>query len=217
MRTVRSSSESGKIGLLVALIIGAAVILGGISLYAYAASVRNTALGWETDLNKTVRIEVSERATYETSTLEQLGIGDINKDAIKDVVSAAMEGRYGDNPSDSKLLFKAVSEAYPDTQGVTRIYEKILAAVQAGREAIRNKQNLRIEKAQAYNYWRKEGLLRPMILSGIYPSNDLTFKVGDKTYKATEALEKMAEPISTASVNESFEKGIEKPLVIPKK
>lgn len=203
--------ESGLAGLVVIGIILAVLFTGGLSLYAYASNIRNEALGWETDLNKVVRVEVSERATYETSIVEQLGLADSKVSAIKNIVSAAMEGRYGDDPKESGLLFKAIAEAYPGTEG-TAIYDKILTAVQAGREAIRNKQNMRIERAQSYNYWRKEGILRAWILSGIYPSRDLTFKVGEVVYYAADALEKMSEPISTAKVNDTFEKGIEHPL-----
>ena len=109
-----------------------------------------------------------------------------------------------------------IVEAYPGTEG-TAIYDKILTSVQAGREAIRNKQNMRMERAQAYNYWRKEGILRAWVLSGIYPSRDLTFMVGEVVYYAADALDKMAEPISTVTVNDSFEKGLERPLdLVPK-
>ena len=211
MRKEKFRSERGAVGV-VALAVIAAVVLGGVAFYSYAASVRNTALAWETDLNKVVRVEVSERATYETSIVEQLGLADAKKGAMKEIIAAGMEGRFGDNPKEGNLLFKAVVEAYPGTEGLN-IYDKVLTGVQAGREGIRNKQNLRIEKAQAYNYWRKEGLLRPLILSGIYPSRDLTFKVGSTTYYAADALEKMVEPISTASVNKTFETGIEKPVI----
>ena len=208
----RLRSEVGVVSV-TALVVVSVVVLGLLGFYKYASSVRNTALAWETDLNKVVRVEVSERATYETSLTEQLGLGGLKADKMKEIISAAMEGRYGDNPNQGQALLQMVTEAYPGTEGLN-IYDKILPAIQAGREAIRNKQNLRIEKAQAYNYWRKEGILRPMILSGIYPSRDLSFKVGDNTYYATEALEKMAEPISTANVNKSFETGIEKPIQI---
>lgn len=187
------------------------IVVAGLGFYSYAVSIRNTALAWETDLNKVVRIEVSERATYETSIIEQLGLPEAKTGKIKEIVSAAMEGRYGDNPTQGRALLQVVTEAYPSTEGLN-IYDKVLASVQAGREAIRNKQNLRIEKAQAYNYWRKQGFIRSRVLSGFYPSQDLTFKVGNVTYYADEALNKMIEPISTKDVNKTFETGLEQPI-----
>lgn len=208
-------SQSGVIGIGVLLTAGVLVTLaiGLLGFYSYASSVRNQALAWETDLNKAIRIEVSERAIYATSVPEQLGVANLKGGKMKEIIVAAIEGRYGDNPQQGNALLQMVTEAYPGTEGLN-IYDKILPAIQAGREAIRNKQNLRIEKAQAYNYWRKEGIFRAWILSGIYPSRDLTFKVGDHTYYAADALEKMAEPISTESVNKTFETGVEKPLEI---
>lgn len=208
-------SQSGVVGIGILVTAGVLVVssIGLLSFYSYASSIRNQALLWETDLNKVVRVEVSERAAYATSIPEQLGVANLKGGKMKEIIVAAMEGRYGDNPQQGNALLQMVTEAYPGTEGLN-IYDKILPAIQAGREAIRNKQNLRIEKAQAYNYWRKEGIVRAWILSGIYPSRDLTFKVGDKTYYAVDALEKMAEPISTEGVNKTFETGIEKPLEI---
>ena len=213
MEVRRSQSGVVGVGVLVTVGVLGALAVGLLGFYAYASSVRNQALAWETDLNKAVRIEVSERATYATSVPEQLGVANLKGGKMKEIIVAAMEGRYGDNPQQGNALLQMVTEAYPGTEGLN-IYDKILPAIQAGREAIRNKQNLRIEKAQAYNYWRKEGILRAWILSGIYPSRDLTFKIGDNNYSASDALEKMAEPISTESVNKTFETGIEKPLEI---
>ncbi len=193
-----------------------AVLFTIIGLYGYASSIRNQALAWETDLNAVIRVEVSERATYETSITEQLGLSEDKSGKIKEITVSALEGRFGDNPKQENLLFQAIKEAYPSTEGLN-IYDKILPAIQAGREAIRNKQNLRIEKAQAYNYWRKEGIFRAWVLSGIYPSHDLHFKTGNRDYYAAEALEKMAEPISTNAVNKTFETGVESPVIGKKK
>lgn len=200
---------------LLLLAIGGLLILATVSLYGYAVSIRNQALAWETDLNKIVRVEISERATYETMFYEQTGLANLKSEKMDAIIRNAIEGRYGDNPNQGTALLQAVSEAYPDTNPLN-IYDKILPTITAGREAIRNKQNLRIEKAQSYNYWRKEGIFRAWVLSGIYPSHDLHFRVGSTDYYAQEALEKMAEPISTATVNKSFETGVEKPLTPPK-
>lgn len=206
-------SEKGTVGFIMFAVVAGVLVLGVLGFYQYAKSIRNTALGWETDLNKTVRIEVSERATYETSIVEQLGLSSLKAEKMKEIIRAAMEGRYGDNPNQGQALLQAIAEAYPGTEGLN-LYDKIQPNISAGREAIRNKQNLRIEKAQAYNYWRKEGLIRAWVLSGVYPSRDLHFQIGNVDYYGADALGKMAEPISTADVNESFKTGIEKPIQI---
>lgn len=213
MRERRALSGSVGIGLIVTLAIVGGLVLAGFGFYSYAANVRNQALAWETQLNAVIRVEVSERATYENTFYEQTGLANLKSQKMDSIIRNALEGRYGDNPNQGQALLQAVAEAYPNTEGLN-IYDKILPTVSAGREAIRNKQNLRIEKAQAYNYWRKEGILRAWILSGIYPSRDLEFSVGGVKYYAAEALEKMAEPISTAAVNKSFETGVETPLQV---
>jgi hypothetical protein len=210
-------SESGFIGkgLIITLVVVGGLFLAGLSMYGYAVSIRNQALGWETELNSVIRIEVSERATYENTFYEQTGLANLKSQKMDEIISNALEGRYGDNPNQGQALLQAIAEAYPDTSGLS-IYDKILPTISAGREAIRNKQNLRIEKAQAYNYWRKEGIFRAWVLSGIYPSRDLQFTVAGTKYYAEQALEKMSEPISTVSVNKSFETGVEAPLQAPR-
>lgn len=212
---MQKKNQAGSIGsgLAIVLAVFAVLVVCFVGIYGYAASIQREGLEWETDLNAAVRVEVSERATYETSIAEQLGLAEAKTDAIRGIIAAALEGRYGDNPNQGQALFQSVTEAYPGTEG-TAIYDKILTGVQAGREAIRNKQNQRIELAQKYNFWRKEGLVRPWVLARAgYPSADLTFKVGSTLYSGADALAKMAEPLSTADVNQSFESGVEKPVI----
>ena len=213
MKNTHSQIGAVGTGLIVKLAVLGGLVLVALGLYNYAASIRNQALARETDLNATVRVEISERATYENTFYEQTGLANLKSEKMDSIIRNAIEGRYGDNPNQGQALLQAIAEAYPNTEGLD-IYDKILPTISAGREAIRNKQNLRIEKAQAYNYWRKEGIFRAWVLSGIYPSRDLEFSIGDLKYYAVEALEKMAEPISTMAVNKSFKTGIETPLQV---
>jgi hypothetical protein len=212
MKNNRSQVGAIGVGLIIGLAILAVLLFAGLSLYGYATSIQREGLSWETDLNETTRVEVSERATYETGILEQTGLANLKSEKVNQVIRGALEGRFGEDGFKGGSFAAAITEAYPDLKSLD-IYDKISPAIQAGREAIRNKQNLRIEKAQKYNFWRKEGLVRPKVLAWAgYPSENLTFKVGDRMYKAAEALEKMAEPISTANVNRSFESGVEQPI-----
>lgn len=191
----------------------AIMILFGVSVYGYAVSVQTEALAHETSLNQVIRMEVSERAQYETGLIEQLGLAAVKSGKMAEIIKGALAGRFGDNPTQGNALFTAVSEAYPGTEGLS-IYDKILPAIQSGREAIRNIQNLRIEKAQAYNYWRKAGIVRPRILAGMYPSRDLTFTNGGTKLYGEDALEMMSEPISTTATAEAFSSGKETPIKI---
>ena len=94
------------------------------------------------------------------------------------------------------------------------IYDKILPTVSAGREGIRNKQNLLIEKAQKYDNWRKQGAFRRWVLSGVYPSRDLKVKVGGRMLYGEEALEHLSEPITNSVTDEAFEKHKMEPLKV---
>ena len=207
MKNEKGFSQLGILGLVAA----GALILGGISLYGYAVVIRNQGLMWETDLNTVYRSYETETATYVNTFYEQTGLANLKSEKMNQIIQDAMEGRYGENPQDGNLLFKAVSEAYPDLNALN-IYDKILPTVQAGREGIRNRQNLVIEKAQKFNFWRKQGVFRAWVLSGVYPSRDLQVKVGGRTVYGEEALDQLSEPITNSITDEAFQKHKMEPL-----
>jgi hypothetical protein len=151
-------------------------------------------------------------ATYVNTFYEQTGLANLKSEKMNEFVRGALEGRFGDSPKSSdNLLFTAVAEAYPGTEGFS-IYDKILPTVAAGREAMRNKQNLLIEKAQKFNYWRKQGIFRAWVLSGIYPSRDLQVKAGGRMLYGEEALNHLAEPITNVATDKAFETHQMEPL-----
>jgi hypothetical protein len=209
--TKRSGAIS--VALVVSLVVLVTLAAVGVSLYGYAASIRNQALAWETDLNSIYRSYENEMATYVNTFYEQTGLANLKSDKMNELIRNAMQGRYGDNPKEGNLLFKAVAEAYPSTDGLN-IYDKILPTVSAGREALRNKQNMLIERAQKYNYWRKEGIFRAWVLNGMYPSRDLQIKVGGRMFYGEEALNHLSEPITNTITEDAFQKQKMEPLKV---
>ncbi len=206
--------NTGAVGvsLVVTLVVLGLLVLSGLSLYGYAVSIRNQALLWETDLNTVYRSYENEMATYVNTFYEQTGLANLKSDKMNEFIKGALEGRFGDSPKASdNLLFAAVAEAYPGTDGFS-VYDKILPTVAAGREAMRNKQNLVIEKAQKYNNWRKQGIFRAWVLSGVYPSRDLQVRVGGRMLYAEEALSHLSEPITNAATDKAFETRQMEPL-----
>lgn len=198
---------------IISLIIVSGLILVALTLYGYAVSIRNQALAWETDLNATYRSLETEMATYVNTFYEQTGLANLKSEKLNELIRNAVQGRYGDNPNESNLLFKAVAENYPATEALN-IYDKILPTVSAGREAIRNKQNMLTEKAQKYNFWRKQGIFRAWVLSGVYPSRDLQVRAGDRTLFGEEALNQLSEPITNVTTDEAFQKHQMEPLSV---
>lgn len=208
-----NNKGSGGIGLIITLVVLGGLLLTGISLYSYATSIRNQALAWETDLNTVYRSYENEMAAYVNTFYEQTGLAKLKSEKMNEYIRGAIQGRYGDKPDEGNLLFKAIHENYPDTKGF-EIYDKIMPTISAGREALRNRQNLVIEKAQKYNYWRKEGIFRAWVLSGIYPSRDLMVKAGSRTLYAEEALNHLAEPITNMATDKAFETHQAEPLQV---
>lgn len=208
-------NTKNKRGTISVLLVISLVLIGlgfvGISFYGYAVSIRNQALAWETDLNKVYRSYENEMTTYINTVLEQTGLADTATEKTTEYVRAYLEGRGGNSPNEGNLLFKAVAEAVPNTE-VFKIYEKILPTISAGREGLRNKQNQVIDMAQGFNNWRKQGIFRAWVLSGIFPSRDLQVKVGDRMFYGAEALDHLSEPIINAATDEAFRTHRAEPL-----
>jgi len=209
---MNKQSGNTKMGLIVMLVILAVVLITGYSFYGTAVSIRNQALAWETDLNSVYRANETELATYTNTVVEQLGLAGAKSEKMNELISAAVEGRYGDEGLKNGSLVTAIAEAYPDTKALD-IYDKILPTVSAGREAFRNKQNMLMERAQAYDNWRKQGIFRAWVLSGIYPSADLSIKVDGKTLTGMDALEHLREPVINATTETSFKTHRAEPVI----
>ena len=201
-----------RLGAIVALGTIVAVLTVGFSLYGYAVNIRNQALAWETDLNATYRVNETELTAYTNTVVEQIGLAGAKSGKVNELVRAALEGRYGDKGFQSGTFANAIVEAYPDTKALD-IYDKILPTIAAGREGIRNKQNLLVEKAQKYDNWRKQGIFRAWVLSGVYPSNDLSVKVGERTVTGLEALNQLKEPLINAATDTAFQTHRTEPLI----
>ena len=200
-------------GLILLLAVVAALAVVGMSLYGYAVSINNQAVAYETRLSTEYRSVQVEVSNYVSTFYEQTGLAKAKSEKMDNIIRGAIEGRFGDDPKQGQALLNAVSEAYPDTKGLD-IYDKILPTVAAGREGIRNKQNQLLDEARSYDSWRKQGVFRRYVLSGVYPSKDLSIKVGDRMIYAQEALDHLKEPVVTSSTSTAFETGKMEPLKV---
>lgn len=69
------------------------------------------------------------------------------------------------------------------------------------------------KSVEKYNLWRSTGsFLHPIFAGWMFPSDNLVARVGDKSYRGQEALDKMSKVIVGSETTEIFDSGEDKPL-----
>lgn len=202
------------------LIIGG--IVGAIALFAMYAigtytKVRNDGRQREIALSAQWNSMQADYGQFRTGFYDQISIAREKRDAMNKILNEAVAGRYdkgqaGSGAIDGKALINAVREAYPDLGGLD-IYDKILAYIVKGRNDFATKQSALQAKVAEYNTWKDTGsFLHPVFAGWLFPSDRLVARVGDKTYKGQEALDKMSKVIVGSDTTEIFDSGEDKPL-----
>ena len=94
-------------------------------------------------------------AQYQNKVLEASQVTEMQRDDLKVVITAALEGRYGDNGS--KAIFQAITEQNPQID--SSVYVKIQQVVESGRTDFKIGQEKLIDSKRVYNtqlgsFWR---------------------------------------------------------------
>ncbi len=205
------------IGLAVVAVLGVGVALYAIGVYT---SVRNGGNTRENALSAKWNSIQADYGQWRLGVTDSLGIAREKRDAMDQILTHAIEGRYnkaGAPQVDSGKLFSAISEAYPDLSG-TGIYDKVMAYVKEGREKFSQNQQALQKQIEEYNTWRTTGsFLHPLIAGWMFPSNNLKARVGNDTLYGESALEKMSKVIVGGDTTQIFETGTDQGVVTPEK
>jgi hypothetical protein len=141
----------------------------------------------------------------------------IMTDSIREVLVEAVRGRYDDSGfgTDSALFF-AIAEAYPDVNGLTTAWTRIIDYISAQREGYRNQQSKLLDMLRSYDTWRETGILKPLITSILgVPTHRLKADVGDTVLTGDLALAEMYEIVLTQEAVDAYEDSRMEPLQIP--
>lgn len=128
------------VGTLVALVVFGASVLGyGVSTYNGAIKTENTIVAqYEQNQNNL--------SQYSNKIMEMVQVPEMYKNDYKDVVTSALQGRYGDGGS--KATFQWLKEH--DINFDSSLYGKIQDAMTIGRDKFENEQKKLIDKQRAY-------------------------------------------------------------------
>lgn len=186
--------QKGEVGLglivglsALALVVGAALI--GIMSYISAANYGNSA---EKQLEAIWTNNQNVLGQYTLKVQEAAQIPAMYKDDLKEVVTAAVQGRYGDGGS--KALFQFLKEA--NIPFDNKLYVKMMQIIEAGRNQFTTEQTRLIDVKRSYEtnlgyVWRGFWLK----LAG-YPKIDLN------KYK----------PVVAGDTAKAFETGVQTPI-----
>jgi hypothetical protein len=185
--------------------------VGLISLFIWASKLKTEGVHHESALTAQYSSDQNEYSNYGAALVEQLGVADEKKDAVIEIIAAYVSGRKSEG---SGKLVTMVKEAVPDL-GSTAIYDKIVDYIQKGREQFKNKQDALLNKVAAYDNWRNEGLIRPLIIEYVlhFPTQNLRAQVGNNSVTGQAALDKMRVIVTTSDSQKTFETGTDKPFI----
>jgi len=187
------------------IIAGIAFVL--FSLWGLANSIRNEAIGYETQLSADYQANQNHLSSFISEFKETVGIADRKTDQLDRVLTNAVTGRYGENGfSADGALMSAVVEAYPDLRGLDT-YDKVIDTIRAGRTDFKNRQDGLLDKLRAYDNWRKRGIFRSFVLGQWAPSQNLVARVGGQRLTGRAALEKMYDIVLIRDATKAYETG----------
>lgn len=171
-------------------------VFGGVGVLALVLFIggfvgaNNYAVRAERQIQATWENNTNILGTYTTKISEMAQVPGMQTDALKEVMKAAFEGRYGDNGSRAAVQW--IREAYPG-QVDNSLYQRLMETMDAGRTEFRNNQTKLI--SQKAEYETKLGTLPDSIFLSLagFPKKDLSkFNV-----------------VISSSAQKSFETGID--------
>jgi hypothetical protein len=177
-----------KTGLFVAIVLGAFVGTGAVSYI----SAYNTANRMERSIVATDENNRNILAQYGNRVAEAAQVPAMQRDDLTAVVTAALEGRYGDDGS--RAVFQFIQEQNPQIDST--VYVQLQRMIEAGRIEFAAAQTKLVDQKRIYetslgSFWQGTW----MSVAG-YPRIDLD------EYQI----------VSTARADEAFETGIEEPM-----
>jgi hypothetical protein len=135
----------------------------------------------------------------------------VERDALIEILSAAVSGRYNSESSasvDNGKLFSAIVEAYPDTTGIDQNFGEVIAIIKGCRDNYANQQARVLGLTDEFNAWRT-GTLRVRMFGGSFPNDNLYIQLPNGTrITGLGALERMEAPVIDEETLDAYINGV---------
>jgi hypothetical protein len=183
-------SNGMKIGLGV---VAAALLFGG-GFIMMLFGVKNSCVRQENGIEAQYKQNQNNLAGYTNKIMDMVQVPKMAKDHIKEVATAAIQGRYGKDGS--KALFQAIAEQNPTVD--SGLYRQLMEAMEAGRTSFAADQTSLLDKCRVYDTYAE--------------SAPQSFFVGMFGYPRYEKSK--CQPVITDQTAQDFEKKRTGPLQI---
>lgn len=145
-------------------------------------------------------------------TKSAVGVAGAQTDALDRVITNAVKGRYTEGstaqPGNSNALFSALSEAYPDTSGLSRTFENVQIIITGCRTNFRDSQSELQKAVTRFNQWRKGSFTVRTFGGGNYPNDDLAIRVDRRMITGQEALNQMRTLVVVSDAQTGRDSGV---------
>jgi hypothetical protein len=210
-----------KKSIIILIAVVAVLAIGTISFFCSLSSSQKEGNHMEQELSAKYQGAQLELDTYVKKIKESVGIANLKSDKLDQVISDAVKGRYENNSSAQPgrgQLFSAIKEAYPDASGLN-IYDRLIDQVNAGREAYKQTQLALRDQLRAYDTWRTDGLIRPIILRNFlgFPTDNLEARIGTTVKHGKDAEDQMKLLVTSSETDQAYQTGHEEPVDFNKK
>ena len=135
--------QFGFSGVLVAGVIAAVVVLACVGS---AVSAKNYGNATEQRLKAKMEDNENIYASYGQKIAELAQVPTMYKNDLKEVITAAIQGRYGENGS--QATFQWLKEQNPQLD--SKLYAKVANAIEAGRDEFKNAQTQMLDIKRSY-------------------------------------------------------------------
>lgn len=133
--------------LVVALSLLAVVVIGVVTVVGMYISAHNYAIAAENGIRYAHRNNQQILGQYSLKVQEAAGVTEVYANDVKDVVTAALEGRYGGDGS--KAVMQWIQEQNPSVDST--VYVKVQQIIEAGRTEFQEAQKLLLSRKNAYD------------------------------------------------------------------
>jgi hypothetical protein len=200
---------------IVALAAVGIVIVGG---YAKVNGYRSQVIAAETRLSADYQNDQNQLSSYVLGFGEQVGIADRQAQQLRTILTDAVKGRYDGKMSSAQVgqgtLFSAISEAYPQID--LKSYDKIVAYIQANREAFRVKQESLLGNIANYEVLVNGDIINSILANILgVPTHNLQARIGKNVVYGEAALAQIKTIVTDSTTSEAFDSGTMKPLTAP--
>lgn len=174
------------VGIIMSAILLVGIAFVGINWFSYA----NKGVELEEGIRAQIEQNKNKYSEFTQTAVESMGVAKQYQGAVKDVIVAGIEGRFG--PDGSKSLVQAFTEAYPATMDAT-LFTKVQQVIESGRRDFANEQKMLIGKVQVYRTALRQPWSKMWLEFAGFPTIDLS--------------EPQYSPVVSGATRETFQTG----------